>query len=45
MMMEITADTVEVVPFLLRELVNLGIAISVRTTVALTPKYHIPSPE
>ena len=41
-MKEITPDTVEVVPFLQRELVNIGIA---SKTVALPPKGHVPTPE
>ena len=44
-MMEITPDTVEVVPFLQRELANIGIAINPRKTVALPPKGHVPTPE
>ena len=37
-MMEITPDTGEVVPFLQRELSNIGIAIDPSKTVALPPK-------
>ena len=37
-MMKITPDTVEVVPFLQRELSNIGIAINLSNTVALPPK-------
>ena len=44
-MMEITPDTVEVVPFLERELSNTGIAINPSKTVALPPKGHVPTPE
>ena len=44
-MMEITPDTVEVVPFLQRELSNIGIAINPSKTVALPPKGHVPTPE
>ena len=44
-MMEITPNTVEVVPFLQRELSNIGIAISPSKMVALPPKGHVPTPE
>ena len=44
-MMEITPDTVEVLPFLQRELSNIGIAINPSKTVALPPKGHVPTPE
>ena len=44
-MMEISPDTVEVVPFLQRELSNIGIAITPSKTVALPPKGHAPTPE
>ena len=44
-MMEITPDTVEVVPFLQRELSNIGIAINSSKTVALPPNGHVPTPE
>ena len=44
-MMEITPDTVAVVPFLQRELSNIGIAINPSKTVALFPKGHVPTPE
>ena len=44
-MMEITPDTVEVVPFLQRELSNIGIAINPSKTIALPPKGHVPTPE
>ena len=44
-MMEITPDTVEVVPFLQRELSNIGIATNPSKTVALPPKGHVPTPE
>ena len=37
-MMEITPDSVEVVPFLQRELSNIGIAINPSKTVALRPR-------
>ena len=37
-MMEIAPDTVEVVPFLQRELSNIGIAINPSKTVALRPR-------
>ena len=43
--MKITPGTVEVVPFLQRELFNIGIAINPSKTVALTPKGHVPTPE
>ena len=43
--MEITPDTVEVVPLLQRELSNIGIAINPSKTVALPPKGHVPTPE
>ena len=43
--MEITPDTVGVVPFLQRELVNIGIAINPRKPVALPPKGHVSTPE
>ena len=42
-MMEITPDTVEVVPFRQRELSNIGIAINPSKTVALPPKRHVPA--
>ena len=42
-MMEITPDTVEVVPFLQRELSNIGIVINPSKTVALPPKGHVPT--
>ena len=35
----------EVVPFLQRELYNIGIAINPSITVALPPKGHVPTPE
>ena len=44
-MMEITPDTAEVVPFLQRELANIGFAINPRKTVALLPKRHVPTAE
>ena len=44
-MIEITPDTVEVVPFLQRELPNIGIAINPSKTVTLPPKGHVPTPE
>ena len=44
-MMEITSDSVEVVPFLQRELSNIGIAINPSKTVALPPKGHVPTQE
>ena len=44
-MMEITPDTVEAVPFLQRELSNIGIAINPSKTVALPPEGHVPTPE
>ena len=44
-MMEITPDTVEVVPFFQRELSNIGIAINPSKTVALPSKGHVPTPE
>ena len=44
-MMEMIPDTVEVVPFLQRELSNIGIAINPSKTVALPPKGHVPTPE
>lgn len=44
-MMEVTADTVEVVPFLLQELATIGIDINARKMVVLPPKGHAPSPE
>ena len=44
-MVEITPDTVEVVPFLQRELSNIGIAINPSKTVALPPKGHVPTLE
>ena len=44
-MMEITPDTVEVVPFLQRELSNIGVAINPSKTIALPPTGHIPTPE
>ena len=43
--MEITPDTVEVVPFFQRKLSNIGIAINPSKTVALPPKGHVPAPE
>ena len=43
--MEITPNTVEVVPFLQRELSNIGIAINPGKTVALPPKGHAPTSE
>ena len=43
-MMEITPDTVEVVPFLQRELSNIGIEINPSKTFALPPKGHVPTP-
>ena len=44
-MIDITPDTVEIVPFLQRELPNIGIAIHPSKTVALPPKGHAPMPE
>ena len=44
-MMKITPDTVEVVPFLQRELSNIGIATNPSETVALPPKGHVPASE
>ena len=44
-MMEITPDTVEVVPFLQRELSNNGIAINPSKTVPLPLNGHAPTPE
>ena len=44
-MVEITPDTVEMLPFLQRELFNIGIAINPSKTVALPPKGHVPTPE
>ena len=45
-MIEITPDTVEVVPALLqRELSNISTAINPSKTVALPPKGHSPTPE
>ena len=41
-MMEITPDTVEVAPFLQRELSNIGIGINPSKTVALPPKGTYP---
>ena len=42
--MKISPGTVEVVPFLQRELSNIGIAINPSKTVALPPKGHVPTP-
>lgn len=39
-MMELTADTVEAVSSLQRELVNIGIIVNASKTVALPPKGH-----
>ena len=44
-MMEIIPDTVEVVPFLQRELSNISIAIHPSKMVALPPKGDVPTPE
>ena len=44
-MVQITPDTVGVVPFLMRELSNIGSAINPSKTVALPPKGHVPTPE
>ena len=41
--MEITPDTVEVVPCLQRELSNIRIVINPSETVALPPKGHVPT--
>ena len=43
-MVQITPDTVGVVPFLMRELSSIGIAINPSKTVALPPKGHVPAP-
>ena len=42
--MKLTPDTVEVVPFLQRELPNVGIAVNPRKTVAVPPKGHVATP-
>ena len=44
-MMEITPDTVGVVPFLQRKLPNIGIAITPSKTMALPPKGYVPTLE
>ena len=44
-MVEVTSDTVDVVPFLQRELASIGITMNPSKTVALSPKGHEPSPE
>ena len=44
-MMEITPDTVEVVPSFQRELSNIGIAINPSKTVASPLKGHVDTPE
>ena len=44
-MMGIIPYTVEVVPFLQRELSNIGIAINPSKTVALPPEGNVPTPE
>ena len=44
-MVEVTSDTVEVVPFHQRELGSVGIAMNPSITVALPPKGHVPMPE
>ena len=44
-MMETTPDAVEVVPFLQRELSNIGIVINPSKTVVLPPKGHVPTPK
>ena len=42
-MMEVTSDIVEVLPFVQRELANIGIAINPRKTVPLPLKGHAPT--
>ena len=44
-MMEITPDTTEAIPFLQRELSNIGIAINRIKTAALPPKGYVPTSE
>ena len=44
-MVGVTSDTVDVVPFLQRELASIGIAMNPSITVALPPKGHVPSLE
>ena len=44
-MTEITPGTVEIVPFLQRELSNIGVAINPSKTVALPGKKHVPKLE
>ena len=44
-LIEITTDAVEVVPFLQREVFNIGVAINPSQTVTLPPKGHEPTPE
>ena len=44
-MFEVTSDTVEVVPFLQRELASIGIAMNPSKTVALLPKGYVPTLE
>ena len=41
----VTSDTVDVVPFLQRELASIGIAMNPRKTAALPPKGHVPTLE
>ena len=42
-MVEVASDTVDVVPFLQRELASIGIAMNPSKTVALPPKGHVPT--
>ena len=44
-MVEVTSDTVDVVPFLQRELASIGIAMSPSKTVAFATKGHVPTLE
>ena len=44
-MAEFTSDTVDVVPFLQRELASIGVAMSPSKTVALLLKGHVPTLE
>ena len=44
-MAEFTSDTVDVVPFLQRELASIGVAMSPSKTVALPLKGHVPTLE
>ena len=44
-MVEVTSDTVDVVPFLQRELASIGIVMSASKKLALPPKGHVPTLE